>query len=207
MRYLILGFFIISLAGCRNTKALFADNPGFSQLETDRELYLHESLTGKKRDEWIMGQLRESRLRVDSAANGGGACQFGTLLGAAQDYAGKNLSQEQLDILKKELGKPGPSGRPAVDFRNYLVIGSEEVVRAALRALIGLEFQVLVKSPREMNRAQKDQAQYTMRITQGHRNLGDPEGKYLWEPLEYNLESSIKKGKPEDLRYIIILPL
>ena len=169
--------------------------------------YPHESLSGKARDERVMNQLRTERLKVDSAANGGGACQYGTLLGAAQDYAGLNLTQAELDFLRIELSKPDSLGRPIVNFSTFLVTGSEEVVSAALRLLIGREFQVRIQNPGEMTRAERNRAQYTMRIIAGHRNLGDSRGNFIWEPLLYNLESSIKKGRPEAVRYITILPL
>ena len=199
MKNMILGLLAVIFLGCRNQEAI-------SVQRKKREPYLHESVAGKKRDELIMGQLRASRLRVDSAANGGGACQYGTLLGAAQDFAGLNLTPEEMDYLKAEFEKPGPSGRPVVNFSNFLVIESEEVIAAALLLLIGREFQVTIRDAREMTRAERRRAQYTMRITRGHRNLGDPKGNYLWEPLEYSLETSIKKGKPEGLRYITISP-
>jgi hypothetical protein len=83
---------------------------------------------------------RDKREKVGKASNPG-PCQYGTLLGAAQEYA---------------------------EFKN--------------------------------------KSQYTMRIINGHRNLGDKNGNFIWESMEYNSESNIKKGKADSLRYIHIEP-
>ncbi|MDR2501515.1 MAG: hypothetical protein LBD37_10640 [Treponema sp.] len=170
------------------------------------ELAFHESLTGVSRDAEFLARLRERRLKVDSASNGGGACQYGSLLGAGQEYAGVNLTQEHLAQLREELGKKGPSGRPAVNFNTYEVIGSEAVVQAALKLLTNRDFQVIIRRDHEASEALKNQAQYTMRIIQGHRNLGDQHGAFLWESLEYNREASVKTGRASSLRYIVITP-
>jgi hypothetical protein len=75
---------------------------------------------------------RDSRIKVGRADNGGGPCQYGTLLGAAQEYLGLNLHQEKLDNLKEVFRKGDKNGIPDVDFDdNYEVIRSDEVVKKA----------------------------------------------------------------------------
>jgi len=57
--------------------------------------------------------LRDIRLKAGPAQNGGGACLYGTLLGAAQEYTGKNLTKYGMDKLESLLGA---NGNKAVDF-------------------------------------------------------------------------------------------
>jgi len=155
-------------------------------------------------------QLRAERIKAGPAQSGGGACLYGTLLGAAQEYVGKNLTQKQMDTLKATLGKVGPDGKAAVDFSDFQVNKSAVVIIEALKLLTGKDYNVTIMASSVATDEFKGKAQYTVRVLPtGHKQLGDSKGKFLWESLSYlsgDSSPSIKKDDTNNLRYIFIEP-
>ena len=162
---------------------------------------------GRKTDEipTTLDALRENRIKAGSAAPPAGACLYGTLLGAAQEFVGKNLTPKQMDELQDELGF-GANGCGAVHFDgSWKVENSEAVIAAALKKLTGKDYGVQVIRGNATDEQKKD-AQFTVRIVGGHFQLGDKNGNFLWESLQYNDDSHINTGDPNSVRYIIITP-
>jgi RHS repeat-associated protein len=124
-----------------------------------------------------------------------GPCNMSTLIGIAEEYAGKNLSKNEL---KKLVNNLTTGSSPLVDInKGYEVINDIGVVAVAIDMLLGTgtseNLNIVITRPSDTNNypIAKANAMYSMLAVgtlnnssePGHWQVGDSKGNFLWDPL------------------------
>jgi RHS repeat-associated protein len=153
-------------------------------------------------DDLGINELRNTRVLEE---NDSGRCLYNTLVGAAEDFFGINLTRKQKDELFSELS----NGDSPTVKNDGTVMNSEAVLNKTIEKLgKSGEYIASISSEKpKFSGKYNDRIKiYTVRNFNGsHFNLGGSGGKFLWEPLKYNDPKNIRTGEvPQDMiRYII----
>jgi hypothetical protein len=166
-----------------------------------RENHYEEYINKQRQKEF---NKPENRVRE---ANDSRLCNYNTLVGAAEQRTGKNLTRYDKDSLRIQL-QSGDNSAVLIDGH---VERADNVLNAALEKLdMGNELSASLHPNKPVNFDKIDPKDILTqrrfedemgRLT--HANLGDSEGNFLWEPLDYNNVDSIRTGPADKLRYII----
>jgi hypothetical protein len=134
--------------------------------------------------------------------NDSGLCYYNSLVGAAEEKAGINLTRTQKNELFDTLSK---GDNPAVESGSGLVNNSNRVISAALSKLglsDKLSATVYNEKPEEIS-SYKIEDILIIRQFENHFNLGNSNWRFIWEPPKYNNPANIKRGDTPHLQYII----
>ena len=129
-----------------------------------------------------------------------GPCLFRSLIAAAEEKTGKNLSIGQIAAIGKELHASGDIG---TNDEYYEVQKPEVVLKAAPKELGYPDAQVKVGNTGEST----GKADFTIRFIKSnhHYQLGDASGKIKYEPYKYNNSAHSVTGDATSLRDVTII--
>jgi RHS repeat-associated protein len=133
-----------------------------------------------------------------------GPCYYGTLQSAAQVIVGKPLTELQKAATLQKLST---GATPAVDVSaGWKVSKPETIIRETIAALdpsLRVKAVYITQNPNEYV---KSQAQVTARYIaeNTHYNLGDIQGRFIFESMDYYNPANIKTGPADALRYIYV---